>query len=36
MFAVGGDPVLRVQKYQDIETVVTLGHDDFGWKMMTV
>jgi hypothetical protein len=23
MFAVGGDPVLRVQKYQDIETHVT-------------
>ncbi|EDR05992.1 uncharacterized protein LACBIDRAFT_294734 [Laccaria bicolor S238N-H82] len=36
MFAVGGDPVLRVQKYQDIETVVTPDHKDFGWTMMTM
>jgi hypothetical protein len=26
VFAVGDVPVLRVRKYQDIETVVTLGH----------
>ena len=30
VFAVGGDPILRVQKYHDIETVVTLGHNGFG------
>ena len=36
MFAVGGDPILRVQKYHNIETVVMLGHNGFGWKMMTV
>ena len=36
MFAVGDVPVLRVQKFQDIETVVTLGHIDFGGDMMAV
>ena len=30
VFAVGGDPILRVQKYHDIETVVMLGHNGFG------
>jgi len=36
VFAVGGIPVLRVQNFQDIETVVTLGHNDFGGDMMAV
>ena len=32
VFAVGGDPILRVQKYHDIETVVTLGHNGLWLK----
>ena len=36
VFAVRGVPMLRVQKYQEIETYVTLGNDDFGWWMMTI
>ena len=36
VFAVGGVPMLRVQKYQEIETHVTLGNDNFGWWMMTI
>ena len=24
--------MLRVQEYQEIETRVTLGNDDFGWQ----
>ena len=37
MFAVGDDLMLRVQKkYHNIKTVVMLGHNGFGWKMMTV
>ena len=36
VLAVGGVPMLRVQEYQEIETPVTLGNDDFGWWMMTI
>jgi len=36
VFTVGGVPILRVQKYQEFETVVTLGDNEFGWEMMTV
>ena len=36
VFAVRGVPMLRVQEYQEIETHVMLGNDDFGWWMMTI
>ena len=32
VLAVRGVLMLRVQKYQEIETVVTLSHNDFGWQ----
>ena len=36
VFAVRGILVLRVQKYQEIETCVMLGNNDFSWWMMAI
>ena len=33
VLAVRGVLMFRVQKYQEIESVITLGHDDIGWQM---